>query len=337
MTHSVLYQHIHASVLESAVVVVVVVVATMIRSSNCHCAWYYSLVLLLFQYSSSFQQQKSITSHLTSFQPPRPHGRPLELRVSPSSSSSSSSSSSLSSPYQKALIAFEKAHGEDPRTITVHGETLPYSVHYHRRMAYWFHQLVTGTEVVVEEPTIATTTTTDADADIADIADTSTSSPFEVVELAARCQHIRRWTRPRDDYPQGLKGYLQWRSDAKDFHAQQASEILLDSGYSIEVAHRVGQLLRKEKLETDPQVQLLEDVICVVFLENEYSTFIEQGEFERDDQEDKLVRIVKKTWNKMTPRGHQAALQLASQLTERGLRLVQLGIAAAEAETAKDP
>jgi len=195
----------------------------------------------------------------------------------------------LSSPFAKASAAFEAAHGEDPRTITVGNNTqLPYSVHYHRRMAHWLDQLAPH------------------------------DAP-EAVKLAVRCQHIRRWTRPRSDYPKGLAAYKKWRSDLQIFHAQQAAEILLASGYSPEVADRVGELLRKRNLESDPDVQLLEDVICVVFLENEYTAFIEQEQYD----DDKLVDIVQKTWKKMTPRGHTAALKLAGQLTERGLRVVE--------------
>ena len=106
----------------------------------------------------------------------------------------------------------------------------------------------------------------------------------------------------------------------------EAADILLAAGYGTPVADRVGQLLRKEKLSSDPDVQLLEDVICVVFLENEYTAFVEQEEYA--EAEDKLVKIVQKTWKKMTPRGHEAALALAGDLTERGLRVVQTALAA---------
>lgn len=203
---------------------------------------------------------------------------------------------SVSSSFEKASAAFEAAHAEDPRHVTIQGETLAYSVHYHRRMVHWLDQLTMNS-----------------------------TAPEEAVQLAVRCQHIRRWTRPRADYPKGLAGYKKWRSDLAIFHAAQAAEILTESGYTKEMADRVGELLRKVKLATDPDVQLLEDVICIVFLENEYTAFIEKQENDQTDFDDdeKLVNIVQKTWNKMTPRGHAAALQLAGQLSERGLRVVQ--------------
>ena len=195
-------------------------------------------------------------------------------------------------PFAKASAAFEAAHAEDPRTITVKTDdqtnTLPYSVHYHRRMAHWLDQLAG-----VDAP--------------------------ESVQLAVRTQHIRRWTRPRADYPKGLVAYKKWRVGLQKMHSEEAAKILLDSGYEKDMAQRVGELLRKENLTSDPDVQLLEDVICVVFLENEYTAFVEKDEYD----DDKLVDIVQKTWKKMTPRGHEAALGLASQLSERGIGVVQ--------------
>ena len=195
-------------------------------------------------------------------------------------------------PFAKASAAFEAAHAEDPRSITVTTDgqttTLPYSVHYHRRMAYWLDQLA------------------------------GDDAP-EAVKLAVRTQHIRRWTRPRADYPKGLVAYKKWRVGLQKMHSEEAAKIILDSGYDEEMATRVGELLRKQNLATDPDVQLLEDVICVVFLENEYTAFVEKDEYD----DDKIVDIVQKTWKKMTPRGHEAALGLAGQLSERALGVVQ--------------
>ena len=63
-------------------------------------------------------------------------------------------------------------------------------------------------------------------------------------------------------------------------------------------------LLLKERLKLDADVQLLEDVICLVFLENYFANFSQQH------TEEKLIGIVKKTWRKMSPQGQQAALAL---------------------------
>ena len=82
---------------------------------------------------------------------------------------------------------------------------------------------------------------------------------------------------------------------------------------------RVRSLLRKERLKTDPEAQTLEDVACLVFLENYFS------DFAREKDEAKLLTILRRTWNKMSPRGHELALGL--KLPPRDLALIQKAIA----------
>ena len=126
----------------------------------------------------------------------------------------------------------------------------------------------------------------------------------EAVRLAARCQHIRRWTIPRDDYPDGREGYRRWRTDLARFHADTAGAILREVGYDDQTVARVGTLLRKERLKADPEVQLLEDVACLVFLQHYLPAFAPRHDA------DKLTGILRKTWRKMSPRGQAAALRL---------------------------
>ena len=128
----------------------------------------------------------------------------------------------------------------------------------------------------------------------------------ESVRLASRCQHIRRWTISRADYPAGRDGYLRWRAKLLGhFHAETAAGILREVGYDEAMIAVVEGLLRKRQLKSDPDVQLLEDVICLVFLENYFADFSTQFD------EAKVIDIVGKTWAKMSPRGHAAALELA--------------------------
>ena len=126
----------------------------------------------------------------------------------------------------------------------------------------------------------------------------------EAVRLAARCQHIRRWTVPRDTYPHGRDGYRRWRTDLARFHAETAGAILREVGYGDDTVARVGALLRKERLKADPEVQLLEDVACLVFMAHYLPAFARQHDAE------KLAGILRKTWRKMSPRGQAAALKL---------------------------
>jgi hypothetical protein len=85
------------------------------------------------------------------------------------------------------------------------------------------------------------------------------------LKIAARAQHIERWTIPRS-YPEGRIPYLTWRKELQKLHARRAGEIMAQCGYSEEEIARTGSLLRKERLKQDADAQTLEDVICLVFL-----------------------------------------------------------------------
>jgi len=141
----------------------------------------------------------------------------------------------------------------------------------------------------------------------------------EAVQLAARCQHIRRWSIPRQDFPLTRPGYHQWRNTLKKYHAELAGELLAQAGYAPADIERVQQLVQKLRLKDDPEVQLLEDVICLVFLEYYFLPFAAHH------PEEKVIEIVQKTWPKMTERGHALALQLP--FTPEALALVSKALA----------
>ena len=135
----------------------------------------------------------------------------------------------------------------------------------------------------------------------------------ESLKLAARSQHIRRWEIPRDLYPMNRAGYHRWRNELAAFHAKVAGEILREVGYDEPTVGRVQSLLKKERLKEDPEAQLLEDVICLVFLQHYFPDFAKKHE------EEKVVGILRKTWRKMSERGHEAALKLPLAANERNL------------------
>ncbi|WP_200980360.1 DUF4202 domain-containing protein [Echinicola sp. 20G] len=129
----------------------------------------------------------------------------------------------------------------------------------------------------------------------------------ETLRLAARCQHIKRWAIPREDYEMDRKGYLLWRTRLKKFHGELAGSIMEKQGYSQDEIKKVDDLLNKRRLKTDSEVQALEDVVCLVFLKYYFDDFIAKHR----DEEDKLVDIVQKTWKKMSEKGHEAALAMS--------------------------
>ena len=125
----------------------------------------------------------------------------------------------------------------------------------------------------------------------------------ETLQIAARGQHIERWTSPRTSYPDGKEGYLAWRRDLAAFHARRVAEIMAAHGYSADEVAQTGSMIRKEGIKRDPLVQALEDVICFTFLRWYFQPFA-QG---RDA--DALLKIVGKTARKMSPDGRARALQ----------------------------
>ncbi|MBI4755727.1 MAG: DUF4202 domain-containing protein [Betaproteobacteria bacterium] len=129
----------------------------------------------------------------------------------------------------------------------------------------------------------------------------------EAVKLAVRAQHIRRWEIARDDYPRTPLGYKQWRTHLMKFHAQTAGALLREAGYDDELIGRVQSLLRKEALKLNPETQMLEDVVDLVFLEHYLEEFV-RSHAEYDEA--KLADILRKTWKKMSSRGHEAALSI---------------------------
>ena len=118
-----------------------------------------------------------------------------------------------------------------------------------------------------------------------------------------RCQHLRRWAIPRSSYPEGKIGYLRWRKEESLAHAALAGEILGQAGYDVDVKH-VQSLIKKERIKHDPEAQLLEDTACLVFLEHEFAGFAARHE------EAKVIDILRKTWEKMSPLARREALGL---------------------------
>ena len=116
------------------------------------------------------------------------------------------------------------------------------------------------------------------------------------VLLAARAHHVRRWTIARSSYPAGRVGYLRWRRALKDVHAEVVAELLPDTGISAGTISRVQALVRKEALGHDPETQLVEDAICLTFVETQFEELAARLDHDR------LVTAVKKTVEKMSDR-----------------------------------
>jgi hypothetical protein len=192
--------------------------------------------------------------------------------------------------FKAAIAAFDAANADDPNVVDVRGVEIPKELLYAHQMTRWLGRLVPDAS--------------------------------EALKLAARSQHIRRWEIPRGGYPMDRTGYLKWRTELKNFHATVAGEILAGAGYDEATVARVQSLLRKERLKRDPEAQQLEDVVCLVFLENYFADFSKQHD------PNKVIDIVRKTWTKMSPAGHEAALAL--ELPAEARALVEKALAGPE-------
>jgi hypothetical protein len=184
--------------------------------------------------------------------------------------------------FQAAIEKLDAANAQDPTLIS----GAPAELVYARRMTDWLHRLY---------PDAA-----------------------EALQLAARAQHIRRWKIPRSRYPMTRQGYHQWRTTLYSFHADEAEKILREVDYDNIIIERVRSLLRKEKLKADPQTQALEDVACLVFLENYFADFALKHD------EKKVIDILRRTWKKMSDHGQAAAMQLP--LPAEARRLVEMAL-----------
>lgn len=134
--------------------------------------------------------------------------------------------------FESTISSFDAVNAQDPNIEVVNGRALPKELVYSQRMSemlFDFHP-----------------------------------EASETLQLAARCQHIKRWEIARASYPLYKKGYLKWRTKLKKFHGELAGTIMKQNGYTHEDIEKVDDLLNKRRLKTDKETQILEDVVCLV-------------------------------------------------------------------------
>jgi hypothetical protein len=137
----------------------------------------------------------------------------------------------------------------------------------------------------------------------------------EALQLAARSHHLERWRIPRDSYPPGRSGYLRWRKQLQQYHAERTGILLAGEQCAEETILRVQELIRKRGLGRDPEVQTLEDAMCLVFLETQFS------ELAQRTATDTMIDITRKTLAKMSEAARYLALSFS--LSERDLAIVR--------------
>lgn len=178
----------------------------------------------------------------------------------------------MSGRLDAVLALIDAANEEDPHQVLLDGVPVASEWLYGQRMSDWLSRL---------EPEAS-----------------------DVLKIAARGQHVRRWMIPRSDYPMDRAGYLKWRTTLYRFHADQLEPLMKTEGYGEAEIQQMRALIEKRGIKTHPEAQALEDVICLVFLANYFDHFRVQHD------RSKVVDIVRKTWGKMSERGQAHALEL---------------------------
>lgn len=177
--------------------------------------------------------------------------------------------------FDKTIASFDAANAKDPNIQTIYGVEHPKELLYAQRLSTMLDRYV--------------------------------DDASEALQLAARCQHIQRWMKPRADYPMTKPGYMQWRTHLRIYHALVAETILRENEYDDAMVQKVCSLLKKELLRKDNDAQILQDVIVLVFLESELEGFVQKYS---DYSEEKFISILRKSLNKMSEKGREAALTL---------------------------
>lgn len=181
--------------------------------------------------------------------------------------------------FEELIRRIDHLNQQDPHTEQIGGTAQPYELVYSQRLTEWVLRL--------------------------------NPSASEELRIAARGQHVQRWTIPRDRYERTRAGYLRWREVLKTFHAKTVGELMRAVGYPEEMIRRVQAIMSKRGLPADADTQVLEDALCLVFLETQFA------DLKRQTPDEKMATIVRKTWLKMSPQARQAALALALAESER--------------------
>jgi hypothetical protein len=192
-----------------------------------------------------------------------------------------------SSLYQAAIVAFDRANAEDPNKERDGGKEYPKELLYAQRM--------TGMQ------------------------ERFAPDASEAVKLACRAQHIQRWKSPRSDYPMDKKGYMLWRTNLYKFHAETAGGLMNQVGYDDDMIARVKTIVAKKELKSNPETQMMEDVVDLVFIEYYMLAFAAQHP---EYDEAKWMQIIRKTWQKMSPQAQGFALSGKVKLPEALVPLI---------------
>jgi hypothetical protein len=183
--------------------------------------------------------------------------------------------------FEQALALIDAENAKDPNTELAEGQQVPRELLYSKRLTSWVLKL--------------------------------NPRASEILQLAARSQHISRWKVPRSAYPLTRAGYHQWKNELKNYHAQVTSSLLHLAGYDEPTISGVRALNLKQCFPHDPESRTLQDALCLTFLQFQF------GELAQKSSPEKVMNALRKSWAKMTPQAQKAALALPFSAFEKEL------------------
>ncbi len=189
--------------------------------------------------------------------------------------------------FREAVRRFDELNAADPNHEIIEGRRQPHELLQAQRLCRWVMTLAPDAS--------------------------------EVLRLAARSQHLCRWEIPRASYELTRAGYHQWRTELKTFHAEKSGSVLRAAGYDEAVVTQVQALNLKKKFPADAESRVLEDALCLVFLQFQFA------ELAAKTDAAKVTNALQKSWHKMTPAGRARALKLEYGARERALLEGALG------------
>jgi hypothetical protein len=185
--------------------------------------------------------------------------------------------------FARAVSEIDRANADDPNRIMVRGELRAKELAHAELATEWVRRLE--------------------------------AEPSEALLLAARAHHIRRWVSPRSSQPTGRVGYLRWRRALHQLHSDEVGLILKRTGYDDGMIEIVQRLVAKRDLGTDKDAQVLEDALCLVFIETQFD------DLRRRLDREKMVDVVRKTLRKMSDDAIALALTIDIADADRALIL----------------
>ncbi len=167
--------------------------------------------------------------------------------------------------YKTAIELIDKVHNQDPNSELVDGVEVKVELLYSNRMLSVLHKV--ALEASLE------------------------------LKLAAKCQHMSRWSIPRATFSMDKKGYYQWRVAIMEHQLSATTQTLKEAGVDDESITIIVDALKNKADKTHLNASIIEDTACLTFIKWYLVPFAEQFDVA------KATVILKKTAAKMSENG----------------------------------